>query len=161
MESLALILVITCLFLIFFLVREIRKNKKLSNENDGLRELSLNREINIEKVIQSGLPIETIASYLAYRIQFLIENKAQVGVVLDIMDELGITHEVKIPVGRQSDIDQIRIRIQEIINGHFDRESLQSWVDSSRFNEKELTRLNSSFLKEIGNSMLVWSPQYA
>lgn len=160
MTALALVLGITTLFLILFLIQETRRKKKLEKENEGLRHLSLHKEINLNTLIESSLPLESIANYLSYRIQFLIESRAQVGVVLDMMDELGITQGVKIPVERQSNIDQIRIRIQEIIKDRFDRESLQTWVDSSRFNEKELTRLNSSFLKEIGSSMLVWSPQY-
>lgn len=158
---LGIICCIICIILVILHRREIKKNKKLEKENEGLRHLSLHKEINLNTLIESSLPIESIANYLSYRIQFLIESRAQVGVVLDMMDELGITQGVKIPVGRQSNIDQIRIRIQEIIKDRFDRESLQTWVDSSRFNEKELTRLNSSFLKEIGSSMLVWSPQYA
>lgn len=158
MTGLALILEITCVFLIFFLVLETRRNKKLSKENDGLRELSLNRETNIEKIIQSDLPVETIASYLASKIQFMIESRASVKSVLDICDDLGITSKITIPIGTQSDIDKVRIRIQEIISERFDRETLQDWVNSSRLNESQLKRIDNSFLRNIPKSMTVWSP---
>lgn len=155
MTGLALILGITCVFLIFFLVQETRKSKKLERENDGLRELSLNRETNIEKVIKSGLPVETIASYLASKIQFMIECRASVKSVLDICDDLGITSKVTIPIGVQSDIDKVRTRTQEIISERFDHESIQEWTNFSRMNVAQLDRINGSFFAELKKSMLV------
>ncbi len=162
MEALALVALlfgIASLLLTFFLILEIRKSRKLENENDGLRHLTLHREINLNTLIKSGLPIETIASYLAYRIQFMIEIGASVESVLEFTDEIGITQTITIPVGHQSEIDLVRIRIQEIVSERFDREDIQNWVHKSIFNQPMLDKLTFSFLGKIKKSMLVMDMQ--
>lgn len=159
MEALALLFGIASLLLTFFLILEIRKSRKFENENDGLRHLALHREINLNTLIESGLPIETIASYLAYRIQFMIEIGASVESVLEFTDEIGITQTITLPVGHQSEIDLVRIRIQEIVAERFDREDLQNWVNKSIFNQPMLDKLTFSFLGKIKKSMLVMDMQ--
>ena len=155
----ALVFGIITLFLILFLTQETRKNKKLEKENEGLRHLALQREINLDVLIKSGLPIESIASYLSYRIQFMIEIGASVEAVLDFTDEIGITQQVKIPVGSQSDIDKVRTRIQELVSERFDQEDLEVWVNKSKLNQPLWSKLNSSFLGKIEKSMLVMDMQ--
>ncbi len=158
MIAIALVLGITSFFLTYFLVHEIRKNKKMEKENDGLRHLALHRETNLNTLIESGLPTETIANILAHRIQFMIESNASIKSVLDLCDELFITNQVVIPVGAQSNIDKVRAKIQQIVSERFDREKLQDWVNSSKLNEKQLKRIDASFFRSITKSMIVWSP---
>jgi hypothetical protein len=160
MTALALVLGITCIFLIFLLVRETDRNKNLDKENDGLRHLLSNREINLSVLLKSGLPIGTIASQIAFKIEFMIESKASVESVLDICDDLGILHIVKTPVGTPSDIDTVRLQIQKILSEVLDQEEIETWFNSSRINQTQLDRLNASFFAAIKKSMLVWSPLY-
>ena len=143
----ALVFGIITLFLILFLTQETRKNKKLEKENDGLRHLLSNREINLSVLLKSGLPIGTIASQIAFKIEFMVESKASYESVLDICDDLGILHTVKTPVGTPSDIDTVRLQIQKILSEVLDHKKMDKWLrfNVGKLEEKHLGRFSTSF----------------
>ncbi len=161
---LQLLLGIVILLLTILLVAGSKKSNKLDKKNDGLRHLLSNNKINLSFLIEKGLSVEILSTTIASRIEFLIRSGAQVKVVLDILDELlilekikevrcapGVAHEIDL-------IDQVRLRIQEILIGRLDRSVLIDWVNRSSKNDSQkiLGRLNDSFLTKIPDNMFVW-----